>query len=95
MSALLLAVLLAAEPATDTPKIEVQRLEAGVPAPYSGVLLSEVAAVQQAQRITGCEAERDELRKGSGPSWLPLLIAAAVGAVAGGVTVGVIAAVRK
>ncbi len=104
MSTLLVAVLLAqvavpdetARPVqhvpTDAPTVV--RLEAGVPAPFSGVLLTEAQSMIAAQRIRSAEAERDALRE-SAPSWVQLAIAAGVGLAVGATVVGVVAAVTR
>lgn len=78
-----LALLLAvpAYAADDAPIV----LQAGAVAPVAGVLLPDAVAVAAAQRLKGCEAERDSLKAAPGPLHPAVVVALVVlGVVAGG-----------
>ncbi len=84
MTGLILVALLAqaeVAPTVDAPVTVVKR---GQLVPTDGVLLSDIRAVEQAKRVIGCEAERDELRKLPSTVVVVLLVVGAL--VVGGAT---------
>lgn len=56
----------------------------GEQVPVSGLLLPDAVAVQQAKRVTACEAERDSLKKDAGIPVAVVVLAVALGVVVGG-----------
>jgi len=71
-------------------------VKAGEQVPVSGLLLPDAVAVQQAKRVTACEAERDSLKRDAGIPVAVVVLAVALGVVVGGAAgYGISVAVAK
>lgn len=86
MNAVILAALLAQAAATaplpaDAPVLVVKK---GQFAPFDGILMSDLKAVEQAKRIRECEAGKESLSAGH-PSTVAIVLIAAGVLVLGGV----------
>jgi len=78
--ALVLALSTASYAADDAPVA----LKAGDPAPVSGVLLPDALAVRRAQELVAMRAEVESLKKDAGVPVALVVVAVALGVVAGG-----------
>lgn len=65
-------------------------LDAGVPAPYTGLLLPEAEAVSRTRRLVGCEAEVAVYKAAPTPVPWGLVIGTAVVAVLAGAVGGLV-----
>lgn len=85
---ILVAALIAWSPSARAEDFPI--LEKGDAAPFKGSLLPEAKVIELAQRLKGCEAEREALQQVPAPPPALVVGAAIVGVVVGAVAGGVV-----